>query len=58
MALLLALHILMRKIHVLIVLHWTKAVIYFAALTLVIIAQSILMEAPFIRGLEGAPAIT
>lgn len=58
MAVLLAMHMLMRKIHVLITLRWKKAVIYFCALTLLMVFQSIFMEAPFIRGMANVSAVS
>jgi quinol-cytochrome oxidoreductase complex cytochrome b subunit len=58
MGVFLALHILMRKVHVLVVQRWKKAVLYSAALTIFLIVQSILMEAPFIRGLATASTVS
>jgi len=57
MIIFLALHILMRKVHVLVVKRWRKAVIYSAALTIFMAVQSIFMEAPFIRGLASGPTV-
>lgn len=57
-AVLLALHVLMRKVHVHVVKRWRKAVIYSAALTIFMVVQSIVMEAPFIRGMEVAPTVS
>ena len=57
MAVFLALHILMRKVHVHVVKRWRKAVIYSTALTIFMVVQSIVMEAPFIRGMEIAPTV-
>jgi quinol-cytochrome oxidoreductase complex cytochrome b subunit len=54
----LAMHVLMRKVHVLVTQRWRKAVIYSAALTVFLTLQSILMEAPFVRGIAGATAIS
>lgn len=57
MAIFLALHVLMRKVHVLVVQRWRKAVIYSTAFTVFLTVQSILMEAPFIRGLASGPTV-
>ena len=57
MAVFLALHVLMRKVHVLVVRKWTKAVVYSLAFTVFLVVQSMLMEAPFVRGLESGPTV-
>ena len=57
MAVFLALHILMKKVHVVVVKRWRKAVIYSTALTIFMVVQSIFMEAPFIRGLQSGPTV-
>jgi quinol-cytochrome oxidoreductase complex cytochrome b subunit len=57
MIIFLALHVLMRKIHILVVKKWRKAVIYSAALAIFMVVQSIFMEAPFIRGLESGATV-
>lgn len=58
MAIFLALHLLMRKVHVLVESRWKMATIYSCALTLLLAVQSIYMEAPFVRGLAGIPTIS
>jgi quinol-cytochrome oxidoreductase complex cytochrome b subunit len=57
MAVFLALHLLMRKVHVVVVKRWRKAVIYSTALTIFMVVQSLFMEAPFIRGLQSGPTV-
>jgi quinol-cytochrome oxidoreductase complex cytochrome b subunit len=57
MLIFLALHILMRKVHVLVVKRWRKGVIYSVALTIFMVVQSIFMEAPFIKGLVSGPTV-
>lgn len=57
-ALSLALHVLMRKVHVLVTVHWKNAVIYSSALTLFLVVQSFVMQAPFIRGLASGSTVT
>jgi hypothetical protein len=57
MAVFLTLHVLMRKVHVLVVQRWKKGVVYSLALTVFLVVQSILMEAPFVRGLESGPTV-
>lgn len=58
MAIFLALHLLMRKVHVLVESRWKMATIYSCALTLLLAVQSLYMEAPFVRGLAGIPTIS
>jgi len=43
---------------VLVVQRWKKAVVYSVALTIFLTVQSILMEAPFIRGLATASTVS
>ncbi|MBI5960949.1 MAG: cytochrome b N-terminal domain-containing protein [Chloroflexi bacterium] len=57
-ALTVTLHVLMRKVHVLVTRRWKKAVAYSLALTLFLVVQSVLMEAPFVRGLESGPTVS
>jgi quinol-cytochrome oxidoreductase complex cytochrome b subunit len=57
-ALLLLLHVLMRKVYVHVVNRWKKATIYSIVLTFFLVVQSFIMEAPFIRGMPGIPAIS
>jgi len=57
-ALLIAIHVLMRKVYVHVQRRWKKAVIYTGALTVFLVVQSLSMEAPFITGLEAGPAIS
>jgi quinol-cytochrome oxidoreductase complex cytochrome b subunit len=54
----LALHVLMRKVHVLVTGRWKKALVYSVVLTLFMVVQSVAMEAPFIRGLGNGPTIS
>ena len=56
--LLIAIHVLMRRVYVQVQRRWKKAVIYTAALTVFLVVQSLFMEALFIRGLEAGPAIS
>ena len=58
MAVTLVLHILMRKVHVLVTTRWQKAVAYSVALTLFLVVQSFVMEAPFIVGPESGPTVS
>ncbi len=58
MAIFLALHLLMRKVHALVESRWKMATIYSCALTLLLAVQSIYMEAPFVRGLANVPIIS
>ena len=58
MAVFLGLHVLMRKVHVLVESRWKTATIYSCVLTLLLAVQSIYMEAPFVRGLAGIPTIS
>jgi ubiquinol-cytochrome c reductase cytochrome b subunit len=58
MAVTLVLHVLMRKVHVLVTTRWKKAVAYSLALTLFLVVQSFLMEAPFIVGPESGPTVS
>ncbi len=57
-ALTLTLHVLMRKVHVLVTRRWKKAVAYSLALTLFLIVQSVLVEAPFVKGPASGPTVT
>jgi quinol-cytochrome oxidoreductase complex cytochrome b subunit len=57
-ALLIAIHVLMRKVYVHVQRRWKKAVIYTGALTVFLVVQSLFMEAPFITGMEAGPAIS
>jgi hypothetical protein len=56
--LLIAIHVLMRKVYVHVQRRWKKAVIYTGALTVFLVVQSLFMEAPLIRGLEAGPAVS
>lgn len=58
LALTLTLHVLLRKVHVLVTQRWKSAVVYSVALTAFLVVQSFLMEAPLIRGLESGPTIS
>ena len=51
-------HILMRKVWVHVERRWKTALIYTAIITAFLVVQSILMEAPFVRGLESGPTMT
>jgi len=57
MAVFLTLHVLMRKVHVNVVTRWKKAVVYSLAFTVFLVVQSIVMEAPFVRGPESGPTV-
>jgi ubiquinol-cytochrome c reductase cytochrome b subunit len=57
-ALTLTLHVLMRKVHVLVTRRWKKALVYTLALTAFLVVQSIWMEAPFVRGTAAGPTIS
>jgi len=58
MAVFLTMHVLMRRVHVLVTHHWKKSVVYTGVLTVFMVIQSILMEAPFIRGLAGISSVS
>lgn len=58
MAVFLTLHVLMRKVHVLVESRWKMATIYSCVLTVLLAVQSLFMEAPFVRGLAGIPTIS
>lgn len=58
MAVFVAMHVLMRKVHVLVESRWKTATIYSLFLTLLLAVQSIYMEAPFVRGLADIPTIS
>lgn len=51
-------HVLMRKVYVHVQKRWKTALIYAAVLTLLVVVQSLVMEAPFVRGLEGGPTVS
>ena len=57
-ALTLVLHVLMRKVHVLVTQRWKKALVYSLALTLLLVTQSVMMEAPFVRGTASGPTVS
>ncbi len=57
-ALTLVLHVLMRKVHVLVTQRWKKALVYSLALTLLLVTQSVMMEAPFVRGPASGPTVS
>lgn len=57
-AVLIAIHVLMRRVYVHVQRRWKKAVIYTVALTVFLVAQSLFMEAPFITGPEAGPAVS
>ncbi len=58
MAVFVALHVLMRKVHVLVESRWKTATIYSLVLTALMVVQSIYMEAPFVRGLANIPTLS
>lgn len=58
MAVFVAMHVLMRKVHVLVESRWKTAAIYALVLTLLLAVQSIYMEAPFVQGLADIPTIS
>jgi len=58
MVIFLAMHVLMRKVHVQVSHRWQKATIYTGVMTLLLTAQSLFMEAPFVRGLASAPTVS
>lgn len=58
MAVFVAMHILMRKVHVLVESRWKTATIYSLVLTVLMVVQSIYMEAPFVRGLANIPTLS
>jgi len=53
MAVFVAMHVLMRKVHVLVESRWKTATIYSLVLTALLAVQSVFMEAPFVRGLAS-----
>lgn len=57
-ALLLLMHVLMRKVYVHVVSRWKKAALYSGVLTVFLTVQSFIMEAPFVRGMPGVPTVT
>jgi hypothetical protein len=57
-ALTLVLHVLMRKVHVLVTRRWKKAVAYSLALTLFLVVQSVLVQAPFVKGPASGPTVS
>jgi len=58
MAVFVAMHVLMRKVHVLVESRWKTATIYSLVLTALLAVQSIYMEAPFVRGLANIPTLS
>jgi len=58
MAVFVAMHVLMRKVHVLVESRWKTATIYSLVLTALMVVQSIYMEAPFVRGLANIPTLS
>ncbi|MFA5902348.1 MAG: cytochrome b N-terminal domain-containing protein [Desulfobacula sp.] len=58
MAIFLSLHTLMRKVHKLVTHYWKKAALYSGVVTLFLVIQSFLMEAPFVRGLGSIPSVS
>jgi hypothetical protein len=58
MAVFVAMHVLMRKVYVLVESRWKTATIYSLVLTALLVVQSVLMEAPFVRGLANIPTLS
>ncbi|MDR3640383.1 MAG: cytochrome b N-terminal domain-containing protein [Humidesulfovibrio sp.] len=58
MAVFIAMHVLMRKVHVQVESRWRTATRYSVVLTLLLSVQSGLMEAPFVRGLANIPTLS
>jgi ubiquinol-cytochrome c reductase cytochrome b subunit len=56
--LLAATHILMRKGYVHVQKHWRRAAIYTLVVVGLLVVQSLMMEAPFVRGMDAGPAVS